>query len=50
MGEKLGSPNRELRYADWGFANVIIVEIAHCRAAKDGHQKFDIAWSCRFVE
>src|SRR5436305_7109191 len=50
MSEKLGSANSEFRNAQGNVAALVVRKSAHMRAAKDRHQRFDIALGCCFVE
>ena len=50
MSKKLGSADCGLRNAQRRLTKIVVGKIADRRAAKDGHQQFDIARRCRFVE
>src|SRR5262249_36343007 len=50
MREILRNADCGLRNADQRVANIVISKIADVRAAKDGHQQFNVPWCCCFIE
>ena len=50
VSEELGIADCGLRNAQRRLAKIVVGKVTDRRAAKDGHQQFDIARRCRFVQ